>query len=147
VLLRLAYLAVTNIFSFMRLLPMTDRDKEIEILVLRHQLTVLQRQVSKPMFAPEDRFLLSGLLHHLPIDRLRHLALLIRPDTLLRWHHDLLKRCHATASAPRRPGRPRTIRSIRALVLRLARENSSWGYRRIHGELAALGVKVAASAV
>jgi putative transposase len=71
VLQRLAYLAVTNTFSFIRLLPMSERDKEIEILVLRHQLTVLQRQVAKPVFTPDDRFLLSGLLHHLPMDKLR----------------------------------------------------------------------------
>ncbi|MFE3455307.1 integrase core domain-containing protein [Nonomuraea sp. NPDC059194] len=146
-LLRLAYLAVTNTFSFMRLLPMADRDKEIEILVLRHQVTVLRRQVAKPVFTPADRFLLSGLLHHLPMDKLRQLILLVRPDTLLRWHRDLLSRRHAVASAPRWPGRPRTVRSIRALVLRLAQENSTWGYRRIHGELAALGIKVAASTV
>jgi putative transposase len=147
VLLRLAYLAVTNTFSFMRLLPMADRGKEIEILALRHQLTVLQRQVPKPIFTPEDRFLLSGLLHHLPMDKLRQLVLLVHPDTILRWHRDLLRRRHAAASAPRRPGRPRTVRFIRALVLRLARENPSWGYRRIHGELAALGIRIAASTV
>jgi hypothetical protein len=63
VLLRLAYLTVTTTFSFLGLLPRTDRDKEIEILVLRHQLMVLQRQVTKPAFTPTDRFLLAGLLH------------------------------------------------------------------------------------
>ncbi|MFI6819171.1 hypothetical protein ACIBG7_42735 [Nonomuraea sp. NPDC050328] len=112
----------------MRLLPMADRGKEIEILALRHQLTVLQRQVPKPVFTPEDRFLLSGLLHHLPMDKL---VLLVHPDTLMRWHRDLLRRRHSAASAPRRSGRPRTVRAIRALVLRLAQENPSWGYRRI----------------
>ncbi|MEV0975059.1 integrase core domain-containing protein [Microtetraspora glauca] len=71
----------------------------------------------------------------------------MRPDTVLRWHRDLLRRRHAAASAPRQRGRPRTLRSIRALVLRLARENSSWGYRRMHGELAALGITVAASTI
>ncbi len=81
------------------------------------------------------------------MDKLRHLTLLVRPDTVLRWHSDLLRRRHAAASAPRQRGRPRTVRSIRALVLRLARENASWGYRRIHGELAALGITVAASTV
>ncbi|MCW2890426.1 MAG: Integrase catalytic region [Streptosporangiaceae bacterium] len=130
-----------------RLLPRSDRDKEIEILVLRHQLTVLQRQVAKPSFTPDDRFLLAGLLHHLPMDKLRHLTLLVRPDTVMRWHRDLLRRRHAAACTPRRRGRPRTVRSIRALVLRLAQENASWGYRRIHGELAALGITVAASTV
>jgi transposase InsO family protein len=143
----LAYLTVTTTFSFLGLLPRTDRDKEIEILVLRHPLMVLQRQVTKPAFTPTDRLLLAGLLHHLPTERLRHLVLLVRTDTVLRWHRDLLRRRHAAASAPRGRGRPRTIRSIQLLVLRLARENASWGYRRIHGELAALGIKVAASTV
>jgi transposase len=147
VLLRLAYLAATNTFTLLRLLPMGDRDKDIEILALRHQLLVLQRQVGKPTFTDTDRTVLAGLLHHLPIDKLRHLLLLVRPDTLLRWHRDLLTRRHAATCRPKRRGRPPTIRSIRALVLRLARENASWGYRRIHGELTALGIKVAASTV
>jgi transposase InsO family protein len=73
--------------------------------------------------------------------------LLVRPDTVLRWHRDLLARRHAERSRPKSPGRPRTVRSIRRLVLRLARENSCWGYRRIHGELLVLGIKVAASTV
>ncbi|MBO3682258.1 integrase core domain-containing protein [Streptomyces sp. NEAU-YJ-81] len=146
-LLRLAYLAATNTLAFLRLLPMSDRDKDIEILVLRHQLLVLQRQVGKPAFTDSDRAVLAGLLHHLPKDRLRHLLLLVRPETVMRWHRELLRRRHAATCVSKRRGRPRTIRSIRALVLRLARENASWGYRRIHGELAALGIKVAASTV
>ncbi|MEV6740831.1 integrase core domain-containing protein [Streptomyces sp. NPDC051104] len=146
-LLRLAYLAATNTFALLRLLPMSDRDKDIEILALRHQLLVLRRQVGKPVFTDTDRALLAGLLHHVPMDKLRHLLLLVRPDTLLRWHRNLLKRRHAATCVPKRRGRPPTVRSIRALVLRLSRENSSWGYRRIHGELAALGIKVAASTV
>ncbi|MFF7656636.1 integrase core domain-containing protein [Streptomyces sp. NPDC007983] len=146
-LLRLAYLTATNTLAFLRLLPMSDRDKDIEILVLRHQLLVLQRQVGKPALTDSDRAVLAGLLHHLPKDRLRHLLLLVRPETVLRRHRELLRRRHAATCMPKRRGRPRTIRSIRALVLRLARENASWGYRRIHGELAALGIKVAASTV
>jgi hypothetical protein len=145
-LLRLAYLAVTNAFSFIRLLPMRDREKEVEILVLRHQLTILQRQSAKPAFTLADRFLLAGPLHGPPMDKLWQLPL-VRPDTILPWHRNFLKHRHAAASAPRRRGRPRTVRSIRVLVLRLARENSSWGYRRIHRELTALGIKVAASTV
>jgi transposase InsO family protein len=149
VLLRLAYLAVTNTFTLLRLLPMSERDKDIEILVLRHQLLVLQRQAGKPVFTATDRALLAGLLHHVPTGKLRRLLLLllVRPDTILRWHRDLLNRRHAATCVPKRRGRPPAVRSIRALVLRLARENSSWGYRRIHGELAALGIKVAASTV
>ncbi|CAM5712731.1 Integrase catalytic domain-containing protein OS=Kitasatospora aureofaciens OX=1894 GN=GCM10010502_69580 PE=4 SV=1 [Kitasatospora aureofaciens] len=71
----------------------------------------------------------------------------VRPDTVPRWHCDLAARRHAARSRPKRPGRPRTVRSVRALVLRLAAENPAWGYRRLHGELLVLGVKVAASTV
>ncbi|GAA1908420.1 hypothetical protein GCM10009753_44570 [Streptantibioticus ferralitis] len=146
-LLRLVDISATNTFALSRLLPMSGRDKDIEILALPHQLPVLQRQVGKPQFTDTDRAVLAGLLHHLPMDKLRHLLLLVRPDTILRWHRDLLKRRHAATCVPKHRGRPPTVRSIQALVLRLARENSSWGYRRIHGELAALGIKVAASTV
>lgn len=69
----------------------------------------------------------------------------MQPNTVLRWHRNLLARRHAAMSRPRQRGRPRTLRSIRALVLRLARENSTWAYRRVHGELLTLGVTVAAS--
>ena len=148
-LLRLAYLAVTNAFAMLRLSRMSDRDKDVEILALRHQIAVLQRQLGKqrPRFHSSDRAFLAALLHRLPLDVLRRLLLLVRPDTVLRWHRDLLARRHATRSRPKRPGRPRTVHSIRALVLRLARENPSWGYRRLHGELLVLGIKVAASTV
>jgi putative transposase len=149
VLLRLAYLGVTNAFAVLRLLPRTDRDKDAEILTLRHQITVLQRQLGpqKIRFEPADRALLAALLHPIPRPTLHGLRLLVRADTILRWHRDLLARRHAVISRPRRRGRRRTMRSIRILVLRLARENSSWGYRRVHGELLVLGVKVAASTV
>jgi putative transposase len=149
VLLRLAYLGVTNVFALLRLLPRSDHDKDTEILVLRHQLGVLQRQVGdqRVRFHPADRALLAALLHPVRRPVLQRLRLLVRPDTILRWHRDLLARHHATVSRPRRRGRPRTLRSVRALVLRLARENSTWGYRRVHGELLTLGIKVAASTV
>ncbi len=133
----------------LRLLPMSDRDKDAEILALRHQLMVLRRQLGKDRvrFDPTDRAFLAALLHRLPIHVLHGLRLLVRPDTVLRWHRDLIAGRHAAASRPKRPGRPRTLRSIRVPVLRLARENPSWGYRRPHGELLVLGVKVAASTV
>ena len=98
-------------------------------------------------FTPADRALLAALLHRLPSDVLKRLHLVVRPDTVLRWHRDVVVRRHAQRSRPRRPGRPRTVRSIRVLVLRLVRENPGWGYRRVHGELLVLGVKVAASTV
>jgi putative transposase len=147
VLLRLPYLALTSVVTLIRLLPMSDSDKNVEILALRHQLAVLQRQIDKPRLTPPDRAFLAALLHRLPRARLRQLHLIVSPDTVLRWHRDLLRRHHAKQSRPKRPGRPPTVRSIKALILRLARENPSWGYRRIHGELAALGIKVAPSTV
>jgi transposase InsO family protein len=148
-LLRLAYLGVTNAFALLRLLPRSDRDKDAEILTLRHQIAVLQRQLDgqRIQFQRADRALLAALLHALPRPTLRGLRLLVQPDTILKWHRDLITRHHAAISRPKRRGRPRTLRSIRALVLRLARENSSWGYRRVHGELLVLGVKVAPSTI
>src|ERR1017187_8578294 len=128
---------------------MSSRDKDAEILVLRHQLSVLQRQLGpdRVRFTPGDRALLAALLHRLPRDVLKRLHLVVRPDTVLRWHRDVVARRHARRSRPRHPGRPRPVRSIRVLVLRLVRENPGWGYRRVRGELLVLGVKVAASTV
>ncbi|WP_042390277.1 integrase core domain-containing protein, partial [Streptacidiphilus melanogenes] len=148
-LLRFAYLAVSRAFVALRLLPMSDREKDVEILALRHQLTVQQRQLGddRPRFRPEDRAFLAALLSGLPRQTLRRIRLLVSPDTVLRWHRDLIRHRHARASARRRPGRPRTIVSIRRLVMRLTREIPSWGYRRIHGELAVLGIRVAPSTV
>jgi putative transposase len=126
VLLRLAYLTVSNTFAVLRLLPASDRDKDIEILVLRHQIAVLERQLGgqKVRFAPPDRAFLAAVLHRLAPDVLRCLRLLVRPDTVLRWHRDLIACRHAARSKPKRPGRPPTVRSIRVLVLRLV-----WGSR------------------
>ncbi|GAA1908192.1 hypothetical protein GCM10009753_44180 [Streptantibioticus ferralitis] len=87
-LLRLAYLAATNTLALLRLLPMSDRDKDIEILAPRHQLLVLQRQVGKPTFTDTDRAVLASLLDHLPTVKPGRLPLLIRPDTILRWHRN-----------------------------------------------------------
>jgi hypothetical protein len=131
VLVRFAYLAATHTFAALRLLSRTDREKDVEILALRHQVTILQRQLGdqRLRLRPEDRALLSALLVA-PRAALRRLRLLVSPDTVLRWHRDLMKRRHVRASRRRGPGRPRTVASIRRLVLRLAGENPSWGYRR-----------------
>ena len=148
-LVRLAYLAMSNAFTVLRLLPKSDYEKDVEILTLRHQIGVLQRQLGarRPRFEPADRALLAALLAALPRESLRRLPLIMRPDTVLRWHRNLLRRQHAERSKRKRPGRPRTVVSIRRLVLRLVHENPAWGYRRVHGELATLGIKVAASTV
>ncbi|MEY9847991.1 putative transposase [Streptacidiphilus sp. BW17] len=148
-LLRFAYLAVTHAFAALRLLPMSDREKDAEILVLRHQIAVLERQLGgdRVQLGPEDRAFLAALLVPLPREFLHRMRLLVQPDTILRWHRDLLQQRHARTCRPKRSGRPPTVRSIRLLVLRLVRENPSWGYRRVHGELSTLGIKVAASTV
>ncbi|MFF5307657.1 integrase core domain-containing protein [Streptomyces sp. NPDC013161] len=148
-LIRLAYLAVTNAFVALRLLPMSDRDKDAEILALRHQIMILERQLGadRVKFAPYDRAFLAAVLVPLPRQVLRRFRLLVQPDTVLRWHRDLIKQRHARTCRPKRPGRPPTVRSIRILILRLVQENQSWGYRRVHGELATLGIKIAASTV
>jgi hypothetical protein len=132
---------VTNAFAMLRLLPMSDRDKDVEILALRHHIMVLQRQLGKQKvrFDAADRALLAALLHQPPRRVMGRMRLLVRPDTVPRWHRNLLARRHAAISRPKRPGRPRTVRSVRTLGLRLARENPSWGYRRLHGELLVLG--------
>jgi putative transposase len=145
--LRLPYLALTGVFALLRLLPTSSTNKAIEIVVLRHQLAILQRHIPKPRLTPPDRAFLATLLHRIPRPTLRTFHLIISPDTILRWHRDLLRRRHGRASRPKRPGRPPTIRSIQTLILRLARENPNWGYRRIHGEPAGLAIKVAPSTV
>jgi putative transposase len=145
--LRLSYPALNGIITLLRLLAMSNADKDVEILTLRHQLAVLQCQIDKPRLTTPDRAFLAALLHKLPRPALRRLPLIVSPNTVLRWHRDLLRRRHARISHPKRPGRRPTARNIRALILRLAHENPSWGHRRIHGELAVLGIKVASSTV
>ena len=143
--LRFAYLAVLRMFGWLALLARPDRAKDAEILILRHQVAVLQRQVKNPRLSWADRAVLAALARLLPGSQLRQLRLIISPRTLLRWHADLVRRHWAH---PRRsPGRPRTAASVRALVLEMARDNPGWGYRRIHGELAGLGRKLAPSTV
>ncbi|MCC8249792.1 hypothetical protein [Saccharothrix luteola] len=107
-LLRLAYLGMTNAFALLRLLPMSGRDKNVEILALRHQITILERQPgdARPPFSPGDRALLAALLHRLPVQALRRLRLLVRPETVLCRHRDLVARRHAAESRPERAGRP-----------------------------------------
>jgi putative transposase len=146
--LRFVFLLITRVAAGLRLSRREEMWKTAEILILRHQLTVLQRrQPRRPKLHWADRALLAALLGVIPKARRQGLRLLVTPDTIVRWHRDIVRRRWAARSACGRTGRPPTRRSIRALVRRLARENPDWGYRRIHGELAGLGVKVAASTV
>jgi putative transposase len=108
VLFRLAYLGVTNTLALLRLLPMSDRDKDAQILVLRHHIAVLERQLhgDKVRFTRADRAFLAALLHRLPRQLIRRIRLLVRPETVLRWHRDLVRRRHAAISRPKSAGRP-----------------------------------------
>ena len=146
--LQFAFLLITRMASWLRLSRREEAWKTAEILILRHQLTVLQRQQRhRPRLNWADRALLATLLGVIPTARRHGLRLLVTPGTIVRWRRDIVRRHWAARSMRGRTGRPATRRNIRALVLRLARENPEWGYRRIHGELAGLGVPVAASTV
>ncbi len=106
-------------------------EKDVEIAVLRHQLMVLRRQVSRPRYAPSDRMILATLAGLLP--RARWQVFMVTPATLLRWHRDLVRRHWWRASQHRHRGRRLDEETVE-LVLRLARENPRWGYLRIVGE-------------
>ena len=121
----------------------SEHAKDVELAVLRHQLAVLRRQVKRPEFGPADRAVLAALSGALP--RWRWSSFLVTPDTILRWHRRLVTR--KWTRAPRRGGRPPLAGHVVALILRLARENPRWGYRRIQGELKKLGIRVAATSI
>jgi putative transposase len=146
--LRFIFLLIIHAASWPRLSRRQETWKTAEILILRHQLAILQRhQPRRPRLNWADRALLATLVSVIPRGRRQGLRLLVTPDTILRWHRDIVRRRWAARSLRGKNGRPATRQNIRALVLRLVRENPEWGYRRIHGELAGLGVKVAASTV
>ena len=146
--LRFVFLLITRIAAWLRLSRREEAWKTAEILILRHQLAVLQRrQPHRPKLNRADRALIATLLSVIPRARRHGLQLLVTPDTILRWHRDIAGRRWAARSMRGKTGRPATRRNIQALVRRLAQENPGWGYRRIHGEMAGLGVKVAAPAV
>jgi putative transposase len=144
--LRFAFLLITQLAAGLRLSRREEAWKNAEILILRHQLTVLQRhQPCRPKLTWARRVMLATLLSVIPKARRQGLRLLVTPDTILRWHRDIVRRRWAARSMRGKTGRPAARRNIRALVPRLARENPEWGYRRIHGEMAGLGVKIAPS--
>ena len=142
-LLSFAYLAFSAVLKLLLGRRRSEFAKDVELLVLRHQLVVLGRQAGRPSLRPADRALLAALVRALP--RRRRHGLIVTPQTLLRWHRELVRRKWAQ---PRRcPGRPALDNQVRQLVLRFARENPRWGYPRIAGELLKLGHRVSPSTV
>ncbi len=137
------YVVACRLFGLVVLLARGERSKELEILVLRHELSILRRQVGRPRFEPQDRLVLAALSRVLP--RRSWAAFLVRPETILRWHRRLVAR--RWTYPHRRPGRPPVEREVRELIVRLARENTTWGYVRIVGELRRLGIDVSATLV
>jgi transposase InsO family protein len=147
--LKLVFLIVSRVVSVLGLSRRESWWKDAEILMLRHQLAVAQRgrpKVNSRLTWP-DRTWLALLAGTLPVERLAVMRLIVTPGTILRWHRDFVRRRWARVSRRGRSGRPATHCKVRSVVLRLARENESWGYRRIHGELAGLGITVAPSTV
>src|SRR5437016_9609050 len=138
----LAFLFVRRVLGLVGLGPKPD-DKDVEIAVLRHRLAVLHRQVGRPRYAPTDRLILATLARLLP--RERWSAFLVTPATLLRWHRELVRRRWTYARKAR--VHRRLDPALAELVLRVARENPRWGYLRICGECAKLGVRVSATSV
>jgi transposase InsO family protein len=134
--LRLLYLLFCQILRWLALLARSSAAKDAELLMLRHEVAVLRRQVARPRVDRADRAVLAGLARLLPRPIWR--GLFVQPATVPRWHRDLVRR---RWTYPHRRGRPPVSTELRALVLRLARGNPTWGYRRIHGELCRLGYK------
>ena len=124
---KLAYLTLCRSIQLLALLARGDAAKDLEILVLRHQLTVLRRQVQRPKLQPADRALLAAVSRVLP--RARWSCFFVQPETLLGWHRRLV--AGAWTYPHRHTGRPPLNPEVQQLIVRLARENPTWGYQRI----------------
>jgi hypothetical protein len=136
------YLVFCRLLELVVLLGRRERSKEFEILVLRHELSILRRQIKQPRFEPPDRLVLAALSRVLP--RRGWSAFLVRPETLLLWHRRLVAR--RWTYPHRKPGRPAIAAEVRDLIVRLAQENASCGYlSAIVGELRKLGITVSAT--
>jgi putative transposase len=142
-LLSFAYLAFLAVLRLLVGRWRSEFAKDVELLVLRHQLGVLGRHAGRPSLRPVDRAFLAALARQLPKGRRKEL--LVTPQTLLRWHRELVRR--KWTQPAQSPGRPKVDDQVRRLVLRLARENPRWGYPRIAGELLKLGLQVSPSTV
>jgi putative transposase len=139
----LLYLLLRRVLDLFRSNVRSVAEAELEITVLRHQVAVLRRQVKRPVYRSSDKALLAAASRLLPREAWHWF--LVRPETLLRWHRQLVAR--KWTRPHRRPGRPAIDPDTKSLVLRLARENPRWGYRRIQGELLGLGIRLSATSI
>jgi putative transposase len=144
-LLAILYAVVRLLLDLVVVRCRSDTTRDLELLALRHEVRVLRRRTKRIAWRPGDRLVLTALSRWFP--RAGWQAFPVRPETLLRWHRELVRRKWAVFGRRRGPGRPPLPPTCRALVLRLATENAGWGYQRIRGELLKLGYCVSATAI
>jgi transposase InsO family protein len=139
------YACVRLLLELLLVRARSSAARDVELLVLRHEVRVLRRRAKRPRYQPGDRLVLAGLSRLVPGAEWWRFP--VRPETLLRWHRELVRRKWAAFGGRRGPGRPTLPPDVRALIARLAAENPGWGYRRIRGELLGLGHDVSATAI
>src|SRR5215212_4102086 len=144
-LVSIVYVCVRLLLDLLLVRSRPGLARDVELLALHHEVRVLRRHAKRARYHPGDRLVLAGLSRLLP--RAEWWRFPVRPETLLRWHRELVRRKWAAFGRRRGPGRPPLPTEVRALIVRLASENPGWGYRRIRGELLGLGHDLSATAI